>query len=71
MHLTFYVFFQCERYFVFTSKHHDGFVNWDTNYANNWNSVALGPHRDIVGNMMIGYNSLCPGVMGGVRGTYV
>ncbi|XP_032236131.1 alpha-L-fucosidase isoform X2 [Nematostella vectensis] len=39
------------RYFVFTGKHHDGFVNWNTSYSWNWNSVDNGPHRDIVGEL--------------------
>lgn len=37
------------RYFVFTSKHHEGFTNWNSSAAWNWNSVDTGPHRNIVG----------------------
>lgn len=37
------------RYFVFTSKHHEGFTNWNSSVAWNWNSVDIGPHRNIVG----------------------
>ena len=37
------------RYFVFTSKHHEGFTNWNSSVAWNWNSVDTGPHRNIVG----------------------
>ncbi|XP_068671840.1 alpha-L-fucosidase-like [Montipora foliosa] len=36
------------RYFVFTSKHHEGFANWNSSVAWNWNSVDIGPHRNIV-----------------------
>ena len=37
------------RYIAFTSKHHEGWTNWPSKYSWNWNSVDLGPHRDIVG----------------------
>ena len=37
------------RYITFTSKHHEGWTNWPSKYSWNWNSVDLGPHRDIVG----------------------
>ncbi|VDK62767.1 unnamed protein product [Onchocerca ochengi] len=36
------------RYFVFTSKHHEGFTMWPSATSWNWNSVDIGPHRDIV-----------------------
>eukprot|EP00111_Clytia_hemisphaerica_P008608 TCONS_00025167-protein len=36
------------KYFVFTSKHHEGFTNWPSNDSWNWNAVDLGPKRDIV-----------------------
>ncbi|MBQ6421533.1 MAG: alpha-L-fucosidase [Clostridia bacterium] len=34
------------RYINLVSKHHDGFCMYQTDYAWNWNSVDLGPHRD-------------------------
>ncbi|CAH3121428.1 unnamed protein product [Porites lobata] len=37
------------RYFVLTSKHHEGWTNWRSNVTWNWNSVDNGPHRDLVG----------------------
>jgi len=37
------------KYFVFTSKHHDGYTNWPSKESWNWNSVDVGPHKDIVG----------------------
>ena len=40
------------RYFVFTSKHHEGFTNWNSSVAWNWNSVDIGPHRNIVGKLV-------------------
>uniref|UniRef100_A0A1I8EQQ9 Putative alpha-L-fucosidase n=1 Tax=Wuchereria bancrofti TaxID=6293 RepID=A0A1I8EQQ9_WUCBA len=39
------------RYFVFTSKHHEGFTMWPSATSWNWNSVDVGPHRDIVGEL--------------------
>ena len=37
------------RYVVLTSKHHEGWTNWKSKTAWNWNSVENGPHRDLVG----------------------
>jgi len=41
------------KYTVLTSKHHDGYCLWpaSNNYKQNWNSVAIGPKRDIVGEL--------------------
>uniref|UniRef100_A0A5S6QCI3 Putative alpha-L-fucosidase n=1 Tax=Trichuris muris TaxID=70415 RepID=A0A5S6QCI3_TRIMR len=39
------------RYFVLTSKHHEGYAMWPSKYAWNWNSMDVGPHRDIVGEL--------------------
>ncbi|KAI9250532.1 alpha-L-fucosidase-domain-containing protein [Phascolomyces articulosus] len=39
------------RYFVFTTKHHDGFALWDTK-VNERSSVKLGPKRDFVDALM-------------------
>ena len=36
------------RYFVFTSKHHEGFTHWKSDESWNWNSVDIGPRKDIV-----------------------
>ncbi|MFH4984540.1 hypothetical protein AB6A40_011249 [Gnathostoma spinigerum] len=41
------------RYFVFTSKHHEGFTMWPSKTSFNWNSVDIGPHRDIVGMIQL------------------
>ena len=37
------------RYIVLTSKHHEGFTNWPSKVSWNWNSMDLGPKRDLVG----------------------
>ncbi|XP_054474717.1 tissue alpha-L-fucosidase-like [Anoplopoma fimbria] len=39
------------RYVVFTSKHHEGFANWPSATSFNWNSMDVGPHRDLVGEL--------------------
>ncbi|XP_070620217.1 tissue alpha-L-fucosidase isoform X2 [Erythrolamprus reginae] len=39
------------RYVVFTSKHHEGFTNWGSEVSWNWNSMDIGPHRDLVGEL--------------------
>lgn len=39
------------RYVVFTAKHHEGFTNWPSPNSFNWNSVDVGPHRDLMGDL--------------------
>ncbi len=39
------------RYVVLTSKHHEGFCLWPSAQAWNWNSVDIGPHRDLAGEL--------------------
>ncbi|XP_078346303.1 uncharacterized protein LOC144631685 [Oculina patagonica] len=46
------------RYFVFTSKHHEGFTNWNSSVAWNWNSVDIGPHRNIVDELARAFRNL-------------
>lgn len=45
------------KYIVLTSKHHDGFALWPSEQAWNWNSVDLGPHRDLVGDLASAVNA--------------
>jgi len=39
------------KYVLLVSKHHDGFCLWPSQYAPEWNSVEVGPHRDICGEL--------------------
>ena len=39
------------KYVVLTSKHHDGFALWPSDQSWNWNSVDVGPHRDLAGDL--------------------
>jgi alpha-L-fucosidase len=36
------------RYVVFTSKHHEGYTLYPSRTTFSWNSVDIGPHRDLV-----------------------
>lgn len=39
------------QYVVLTSKHHEGFCLWPSQQSWNWNSVDIGPHRDLAGEL--------------------
>ena len=39
------------KYVVLTSKHHEGFCLWPNAQSWNWNSVDVGPHRDLCGDL--------------------
>ena len=40
------------KYITFVTKHHDAFTLWPSYYSWNWNSVDIGPHRDLVGEIL-------------------
>lgn len=39
------------KYVVLTSKHHEGFTLWPSEKSWNWNSMDIGPHRDLCGDL--------------------
>ncbi|TAL66171.1 MAG: alpha-L-fucosidase [Bacteroidetes bacterium] len=39
------------KYLVLTSKHHEGFTLWPSAQSWNWNSVDIGPNRDLCGDL--------------------
>ena len=39
------------RYVVLTSKHHDGYCLWPSEQSKGWNSVDVGPRRDLLGEL--------------------
>jgi len=39
------------RYVVLVSKHHDGYALWPSAFSPGWNSVDLGPRRDLVSDL--------------------
>lgn len=55
------------KYFVFTTKHHDGFANFDTGNTTNRNSLKYGPKRDILRELFDAASMYQPHLR---RGTY-
>ncbi|KAG5315248.1 FUCO fucosidase, partial [Pseudoatta argentina] len=39
------------KYVVLTSKHHEGYTLWPSKYSFSWNSMAVGPQKDLVGEL--------------------
>ncbi len=39
------------KYIIFVSKHHDGYALWPSEQAKGWNSVDVGPGKDLVGEL--------------------
>lgn len=39
------------KYVVLTSKHHEGYTLWPSPYAPGWNTVDVGPKRDIINDL--------------------
>lgn len=45
------------RYYVLTTKHHDGWTNWKSNVSWNYNAVDTGPHMDLVAALAKAFRS--------------
>ncbi|CAK9797257.1 BRAFLDRAFT_56888 [Anthophora quadrimaculata] len=39
------------KYIVMTSKHHEGYTLWPSKYSFSWNSVDIGPRKDLIGEV--------------------
>ncbi|KZC12089.1 Alpha-L-fucosidase [Dufourea novaeangliae] len=45
------------KYIVLTSKHHEGYTLWPSKYSFSWNSVDVGPRRDLIGELAMAIRS--------------
>ena len=55
------------KFFVLTTKHHDGVALFDTQGTSHRSTVALGAHRDFIRELMDASKTLYPNLK---RGTY-
>jgi len=52
------------KYFVLTSKHHDGFANWRSKHNFGWNAADIGPKRDLVAELAAAFRQQSKVVFG-------
>ncbi|XP_078042940.1 alpha-L-fucosidase isoform X2 [Augochlora pura] len=45
------------KYVVLTSKHHEGYTLWPSKYSFSWNSMDVGPQRDLIGELSMALRS--------------
>ncbi|XP_064463787.1 alpha-L-fucosidase-like [Ornithodoros turicata] len=55
------------RYVVLTCKHHDGYTLWPSPFSPNWNSMDVGPHRDLVADLADAIRTATPNVRFGLN----
>ncbi|KAK3858491.1 hypothetical protein Pcinc_035319 [Petrolisthes cinctipes] len=48
------------RYFVITTKHHDGYSLWPSHHSWGWNSMDVGPKRDLIGELVSAVRNTTP-----------
>ncbi|KAK8378851.1 hypothetical protein O3P69_009521 [Scylla paramamosain] len=48
------------RYIVLTTKHHEGFTLWPSRHSWGWNSLDVGPKRDLLGELVYAIRSTTP-----------
>ena len=48
------------RYLVFTSKHHDGYTNFNSSYTFGWNSMSVGPKKNILKELKQAFTAADP-----------
>jgi len=54
------------KYVVLTSKHHEGYTNWPSKVSWNWNSMDVGPKRDLVGELANSIRTKTPDIKFGL-----
>jgi len=50
------------KYLVFTTKHHDGFANWPSTYNFGWNSMDIGPMKNVIQELKTAFSEKAPDV---------
>lgn len=48
------------RYLVFTSKHHDGYANFNSSYSFGWNSMSVGANRNVLKELKDAFHAQDP-----------
>ncbi|XP_395852.4 alpha-L-fucosidase isoform X2 [Apis mellifera] len=46
------------KYIVLTSKHHEGYTLWPSKYSFSWNSIDVGPQKDLIGELATAIRNL-------------
>jgi len=54
------------KYLVFTTKHHEGFTNWPSTYHFGWNSMDIGPKKNVIKDLKDAFAENAPDVKFGL-----